>query len=274
MKKCKNTTSYKTIVQTNNESAETNDKSKLKTTVLLLLLAFFAIATATLAWFTLNSFVSVDNMEMTIGTGTELKVAINDYGADLSRYSNEITNEMIDSVLNADNIRLADIKLDPLTSSDGRKLYTEAGSEKNANTGGFLEYDLYFIATSDMWVHLTSDNSSSSETDGTAVTTTSTTSAEVVQAVRISFDSSNGTSIFEPNKATAVANQSTFDLTNPMNYTNETRLVKLTALEPQKVTVRLWIEGEDPQCRDNIQNANLGVRLCFKGTDDNNESIG
>ena len=38
----------------------------------------------------------------------------------------------------------------------------------------------------------------------------------------------------------------------------------------KQVTIRIWIEGEDPQCDDDVQLANLQVQLNFEGTDDNN----
>lgn len=261
--------------RSNNElNQEQLSKSRLKTTVLLFLLSLLAIGTATLAWFTLNSFAAVDNMEMSIGTGTQLLVSTKNHGTDLSKYTSEITNEMIDAYLQEYNVKLANFKLMPVTTSDGVKFYNQGGAQKTENTESFLEYDLYFISSSDLWVHLTSDNSSAQEKDGTAVTTTTAGAPEVVQAVRIGFTNPSGTKIYEPNKGSAVGGQITFDLPSPMQYTNNTRLFQLKAMTPTKVTVRVWIEGEDPQCKDNIQLAQLGIRLAFKGTDENNEVVG
>lgn len=264
---------YTVTIQDDTVQTKEQKRSKLRAALLWLLVALCAIVTATMAWFTLNSFASVDSMEMTIGTGSELKVATADYGTDLTRYTDTITNEMINSLLQQYNTELSRFKLDPLTSSDGVRLYTEANNEREGNTGGFLEFDLYFIASADMWVHLTTEDANGEPQGGTGVSTTTVDVPEVVQAVRVSFDASNGTKIYEPNKGTAVAGQDTFDLTYPMQYTNTTRLVRLSAMQPQRVTVRVWVEGNDPQCQNNIQNANLGVQLCFKGTDDNNQPV-
>ena len=75
-------------------------------------------------------------------------------------------------------------------------------------------------------------------------------------------------------KSVAVNGQNTFDLpTGTMVYTNNTRLFHLEELTPTEVTVRVWIEGEDPQCDDDVQDAQLSVQLGFVGCDNNNVPI-
>ena len=69
-------------------------KMKLKASVMILIIALLALGTGTLAWFTLNSFSAVDSLEMTIGTGAELRVSTENHGTDLELYTKEITNEM------------------------------------------------------------------------------------------------------------------------------------------------------------------------------------
>ena len=58
-----------------------------------------------------------------------------------------------------------------------------------------------------------------------------------------------------------------------MNYSDSSRLFHLDEMSPKKVTIRLWIEGEDPQCDDDVQDADLSVALSFVGTDDQNVPI-
>lgn len=254
---------------------EIKHRMKLKSAVLIFFITLFALATATLAWFTLNSFSSVDNLEMTIGTGAQLLVSTEDHGTDLSLYTKEITNEMINEVLREYDTNLSELRLDPLTSDEGIEFFTQSGGRRTANVGGYLEFPIYFIATKEMYVHLTSDNTASDKTDGTSVTTNSTgAKADVVNCPRVSFEEAGTTKIYEPNQGSAVGGQTTFDLPTPMDYTNNTRLFHLDALEPKKTMVRLWVEGEDPQCDDDVQDAQLSVALCFMGTDENNEAIG
>lgn len=253
-------------------------RMKLKTTIMILIIALLAVCTGTLAWFTLNTFASVNDLEMTIGTGAQLLVSTEDHGTDLSKYVKEITNEMINDYLkkslNDNEAGLDKILLDPLTSQKGIDMLTRGGKKRDANKGGYLEFPIYFIGTKDMYVHLTSDDTATTKDDGSAVSTTSTGGkADIIYCPRVSFEENGTTRIWEPNQGSPVAGQSTFDLPSPMSYTNNTRLFHLDAMKPKKIMVRLWIEGEDPQCDDDVQSAQLTVALCFMGTDENNEAI-
>ena len=250
-------------------------RMKLKSTMLIFLIALLALSTGTLAWFTLNTFSAVNNLEMRIGTGAELKVSIENHGTDLSQYVKVITNEMINEYLRDYDTSIAEIKLDPLTSDKGIEFFTQYGNKRTENVGGYLEFPIYFIGTKDMYVHLSSDETDTDKDDGARVSTTETgIKADVVNCPRISFEDSDGTTkIWEPNISTPVAGQTTFDIPTPMDYTNNTRLFFLEAMTPKKVMVRLWVEGEDPQCDDDVQDAQLSVQLCFFGTDENNEAI-
>ena len=125
-------------------------------------------------------------------------------------------------------------------------------------------------------MHLTTESSKQGEDDGTKVTTTSTgAKADVVNCARVDFSTDkNGTAIYEPNRGTPVSGQTTFDLpSGTMQYSNSTRLFHLDQLTPTKATIRIWIDGEDPQCDDDVQEAQLGVQLGFVGCDENNVPI-
>ncbi|HHZ06885.1 MAG TPA: hypothetical protein GX401_08930 [Clostridiales bacterium] len=254
-----------------------SQKVRLKSTLVLLVIAILAVITATLAWFTISSLVGLDNMQMSIGTGVGLYVSTSDHGTDLDSYSHTITNEMVNAQLASYNTRLSDFSLMPLTSSDGLSFANQAGNKQAENKNSFLEMEFYFIATDDMWVHLTSDNTGVDKDDGTRVSTTSTgTQSEVVRCMRVSFKSdSDSAVIYEPNKAAGIAGQTTFDLpaAGSMVYNNDNRIFHLYAMTPTKVKIRIWLEGEDPQCTDNVQKANIAVQLCFIGTNENNELL-
>lgn len=246
---------------------------RVKLSVLLLVLLLISMVTTTFAWFTISSISSVHNMEITIGTGVQLLISDEDHGTILTEYTNEVTEVEINKQLSAYNTSLAEMKLDPLTSSNGVRLLTQDGFEREANNKSYLEFKLFFIGTEDMWVHLTSDESNLGEDDGTRVSTSSTgVQADVVNCVRISFtdEQAGTTTIYEPNKGYAVAGQDTFDLPSPMAYSNSTRLFHIEAMTPKMITVRVWIEGEDPECDDDVQNSNLQIQLNFEGTDDSN----
>ncbi len=248
---------------------------KRKTTFMLAVIALLVLITATMAWFTLNSFASVENIQMDITTGVDLRVDMINHGSgeeNFQQFKKTITAEDIDEYLASQGKDLlADQLLDPVTSSDGRTFFSEKGSPRVPNETTYLEFECYFVASRDMWVHLSSEDANDFE--GTSVTTTETgAKAEVIESVRVSFENEtdNGVVIYEPNRTVPVAGQTTFDLPVPMEHTNNTRLFFLEQYEPVKVTVRVWAEGNDPQCDDDVQSANIDFQLLFSGTDENN----
>lgn len=255
----------------------TNEKKSLKSRrrliVFIAILTLLSMSTSTVAWFTINTFAGVDTLDVHIRVASQLKVAMHDYGTDLNKYVKTITNEMINEFLAGDNTKLSDIELDPVTSSNGTRFTTKNGTERRRNDKSFLEFDCYFIATEDMWVHLTTEDADNQRDTGTRVWSDSPAPQnEVVSCTRVSYTtSSNGTTTFENNKGTQVTPLRTFDLPKgTMVYSNDTRLFHLEEMTPKKVTMRVWIEGEDPECDDDVQRADLQIRMSFVGTDNNN----
>lgn len=234
------------------------------------------MASATVAWFTINTFAGVDSLDVHISVAAQLKVAMHDYGKDLSKYGKVITNEMVDEYLAKYDTKLSEIILDPVTTTEGVRFTNQRGAERKPNDRSYLEFECYFIATEDMWVHLTTESTKEGEDDGTKVTTTETgPQADVVNCTRVDFTTErNGTAIYENNKGTPVSNQVTFDLpSGQMVYSNNTRLFHCQEMTPTKVTIRLWVDGEDPQCDDDVQDADLSVQLGFIGCDNDNVPI-
>lgn len=251
-------------------------KRRKRLIVFVALITLLSMTTATVAWFTVNTFAGVDNLDIKISMSAQLKVGMEDYGTDLERYTKVITNEMVDSYLQKQGKRLEDIMLDPVTTTNGTRFTNQRGTEKEPNDRSYLEFECYFIATEDMWVHLTTESADDNEDSGTKVTTTSTgPKADVVNCARVDFSTErNGTAIYEPNRGTPVNGQSTFDLpSGTMQYSDNTRLFHLEQLTPTKATIRIWVDGEDPECDDDVQDAQLGVQLSFVGCDENNVPI-
>lgn len=284
-------------------------KNKARASLTLLLVAVISITTATYAWFTLSNSTSVQSMEVRVGTGTKLMVSTTDSGtlADpWNGYVAELTTQMVDDALyDQRGYRLDDIRLWPLTSGDGYNLYTQqgnipGGSPSGSDTKYYLDLDLWFRSSVNMNVYLNEDISAAGADDGTKITSKDDNTAAqspVDRAVRLSFtvDPDHPEPvIYEPHKdgdttlhgraATDGPNpQETFDVlgTNsglqngPSSRT--TPVFSLKADTPQKVTIRLWIEGEDPQCVNgngtganasvNLEKAALLTQLRFCGAD-------
>lgn len=248
---------------------------KRRTTFLLSIIAMLVLITSTLAWFTLNQFASVDNIQMNITTGVDLRIDIENHGNDISLYKKTVTSDMINTWLTSNNYpRMADQLLDPVTSSNGISFTNQGGASRNANDTSYLEFKVWFIGTKDMWVHLSSDTAVELDNGTTSVSTTSTgAQADIVNAIRLSFEDAGSAAIYEPNAGSPVNGQTTFDLPRPMNYSNNTRLFHLNALTPKQITIRMWAEGNDPECDNDVQDANIDVDLLFSGTDENNQSF-
>ena len=251
-------------------------KKRKRLIVLISLLVLLSMTTATYAWFTVNTFAGVDSLDLHISVSAQLKVSMEDHGKNLDQYVKEITNEMIDSYLATAGTSLEEILLDPVTSDDGRIYRNQRGAEREANNRSYLEFECFFIATEDMWVHLTTESTDEGLDNGTRVSTDSTgPKADVVNCARVNFDAGEGgMATYEPNRESQITGLPTFDLPRgTMVYSDNTRLFHLNAMEPTKVTIRLWIEGEDPQCDDDVQDAHLAVQLGFIGCDENNQPI-
>lgn len=253
-----------------------SSKKRKRLIIFVTIITLLSMASATVAWFTINTFAGVDSLDVHISVAAQLKVAMHDYGKDLSKYGKVITNEMVDEYLAKYDTKLSEIILDPVTTTEGVRFTNQRGAERKPNDRSYLEFECYFIATEDMWVHLTTESTKEGEDDGTKVTTTETgPQADVVNCTRVDFTTErNGTAIYENNKGTPVSNQVTFDLpSGQMVYSNNTRLFHCQEMTPTKVTIRLWVDGEDPQCDDDVQDADLSVQLGFIGCDNDNVPI-
>lgn len=250
-------------------------RKRKRTIAFLSILTVLSMLTATYAWFTVNTFVGVQDFELEVSTGDDLRVSMDNHGSNIEQYTHVITNEMINSYLRKNyNKTMKDIILDPVTTSDGKKFTYEKGEEVKPNGDeSYLEFQCYFIATRDMHVHLTKepadeDGKHTADTGGTSVTTSSPSpQSDVVKACRIDYNSEDeSVKTYEPNKGTKVTALNTFDLpSGSMTYNDSNQLFTLKKLTPKKVTMRLWLEGEDPECDNDIQRANLKVKMSFVG---------
>lgn len=247
---------------------QVNARVRRKTSWILLLISFLCLVVVTFSWFTISTLANVQRLDMEIGTAPDLRISTENHGSNWDQYVKTVTGRMIDQELTKRfNTTMNDQVMDPATSSNGRRFYLQNGTEVERNKNSFLEFDLYLISNKDLNVRLTSRGEDGTNgIKGTSVSTTETgDKADVVKAVRFSFTNEAGnTIIWEPNKGTAVANQSTFDFSNTNNQ-SPTQICALQKLQPQKVTVRVWFEGEDPECVNRIQEATMSAILTFGG---------
>ena len=248
---------------------------KRKFTFLLSIIAMLVLVTATLAWFTLSNFASVNEINLKISTAPELYLDIENRGTDVTQWKKVLTNDMINQYLSSVNgTRIADQRLDPVTTSNGISFQSQSGASRTANeTSSFLEFKVWFIATTDMYVHLSGQTVRVEGNNATsAVSTTETgTKADIVRAVRVSYEDGGSAAIWEPNRGTPVNGQTTFDV--GQNFGSDSRLFHLNKLEPKQITVRIWAEGNDPECDNDVQDSNVTIQMLFGGADENGNSF-
>lgn len=248
-----------------------NVRVRRKTSLVLLFISFMSLVLVTFAWFTISTLANVEKLDMTIGTAPDLRISTENHGSNFKQYVKTVTGAMIDKELtDRFNTTMKDQVLDPVTSSNGRAFKSRSGREMERNKNTFLEFDLYLISTKDLTVHITNDADNENRIKGTQVSTKETgDKADIFKAVRFSFTNEDGrTIIYEPNKGSAVAGQTTFDLSRPMTYSDANKVCDLKKLTPQKVTVRVWFEGEDPECVNKIQESTMEAILTFGGEAD------
>ena len=248
---------------------------KRKFTFLLSVIAMLVLITATLAWFTLSNFASVNEINLKISTAPELYLDIENRGTDVTQWKKVLTNDMINQYLSSVNApKIDEQRLDPVTTSNGISFQSQSGSARNANeTSSFLEFKVWFIATTDMYVHLSGQTVQVEGNNATtACTTTETGSkADIVNAVRVSYEDSGSAAIWEPHKGGAVNGQTTFDVNQ--SFGSDSRLFHLNKLEPKQITVRIWAEGNDPECDNDVQDSNVTFQMLFGGADENGNSF-
>lgn len=256
-------------------------KRRKRMIVFIAILTVLSMTTSTVAWFTVNTFAGVQLFELHISTADDLRVSMENHGSDISLYTHVITNEMVNTYLGKYNTTLNDMLLAPVTTGNGSTYTFQNGTVVEENKRGtYLQFKCWFIGTRDMYVHLTTEGVPIEQEGVTGVPTTKVESTspapqnEITQAIRVGFGSDNGFKAYEPNKGAQVTSISTFDLpSGQMVYSNDNQLFHLDELTPKEVTITVWMEGEDPQCDNDVQGAQLTLQMSFVACDENGTPI-
>lgn len=270
-------TELQTVEELNAELATLRARVKYKTSLSIFIIALMVMITTTLAWFTVSGLAGTDGLDMNCTTGSELRIATSNLGNDINAYEKEVTADMINAQLTANNYKvLNDIKLEPLStrnaSSDiGTRLFLENGTERTAEgptNGEYLLMNLWLISGNSVDVYLTDKESETGANDGTKITSAAsntTAQADVVRTARISFaPEGESTKIYEVEQRGAASNQ-TNAFWNISENSDSNKICSLEANTPKQITVRVWIEGEDPLCVNAVQQAGFSVQLMFEG---------
>ena len=266
-----------TVEELNAELATLRARVKYKTSLSIFVIALMVMITTTLAWFTVSGLAGTDGLDMNCTTGSDLRIATSNLGNDINAYEKTVTADMINAQLTANNYKtLPDIKLEPLSTQNandnvGTRLFLQNGTERTepgpAN-GEYLLMDLWLISGNNVDVYLTDKESEDGANDGTKITSAAgntSAQAEVVRTARISFaPEGESPRIYEVEQRGYAANQTNAFWAISEN-TDANKICSLEANTPKKITVRVWIEGEDPLCDNSVALAGFSVQLNFQG---------
>lgn len=244
-------------------------RSRLLTSVLLVLLALVAVTAATVAWFSIADKAKVKTMSLDIISDLDMRMDL-DAHKTIDQYKKTLSfAEIAKRIQKEKGFSMEETPLEPVTTSDQKVFTFENGSQVSDSSGAYLEFTLHFMAEKDLTVHLTSANSSESAEDGTAITSKTDS---LPQAMRISFTADGQTWIYDPGMGDQVSQSGktkTFGLPSAtsMKLTDKNKMFSLKENEDKAVLVHIWLEGTDEACTDELKAAEYAIRLRFAGDD-------
>ena len=250
-------------------------RSRLYTSVLLVLLALVAVTAATVAWFSIADNTKVKSMSLDIVSGTDLRMDLDPHET-LEEYVKTLSFDQIDERIRQEKgFSMQETPLKPVTTQDEETFTFENGTVADSTSGVYLEFTLHFMAAADMVVHLTSAGSSSGAGDGTEVTSEN---AALPSSMRISFATDGKTWIYDPgmgNISVTEGNTTTFGLParDAMDLNDDNAMFSMKEGVNKEVKVHIWMEGTDPACTDGLKGADYAIRLRFTGTDENGQPL-
>ncbi|MDD6188792.1 MAG: hypothetical protein PUB32_04335 [Clostridiales bacterium] len=257
------------------EKKQNHGGQKLYLSLLLALIAFVSVVAASVAWFTIADHTRLHSIGMNVTSGPAIRFELDAHN-DISEYKRTLTfQEIADRILEERGYDMRTQPLEPVTTRDCVEFTLRNGAVVSADSGSYLEFTLHFIATQDVVVHLTSENSSGGN-DGTLVS--SKTQETLPEAMRISFTADGETVIFDPgmgDQSQTVDGLRTFGLpdANHMVYTDINTLFTLQREVDKPVIIRIWMEGTDPACDNSLQGVDYSIRLRFEATDASHNRI-
>lgn len=272
---------------------------RVRNMVMMLLLCILMMSAATYAWFTLSNTAKIANLTMTVGEATGLQIA-EDKGntPGESDWKGTIDGGTFAGKLLPATTTNGINMLEPEYNDDGEvsgtKTATESITKTSTNTdeGYYIETSFYLraigaadgttkikladgvgIGTNGIWSEANSYN-------GTYVLSKNVNAGDILPgaAVRISLQIADVASatVFEPNSdyrtnASQVANDIrenkdivTSTVTQTMAGTcSDNVILTLNNNEATKIILRIWIEGGDLQCGNEISAKDIVTQLKF-----------
>lgn len=286
-------------VNTGNKAGETENKKNVRSDrkrkagadvrgkVITLCLCIALLGTATYAWFTVSNTPRVTNLALIAGTSGNLKIADYEQGP---------YGDVLDlSTGSGGNMR--DVVLNPTTTQNGRDFYSPVYTETRV-TGvediSASELNTNYVYEKVFYLRAETENTSRSRTrrfdvyfagthsDGGTYINNAGGDSSAACAVRISFTLADGTTvIYEPNSdvhvngvsasnnlASGYGGYTTLQQSSNRRFAgssdnNSQRLFTVTENTPMQVTMRVWIEGTDQDCINDISASEIIGQIQF-----------
>lgn len=272
---------------------------KIRSIIMMALMCIMLLSAATYAWFTLSDTAKVSNLTMTVGEAKGLRVAPDNGGTPAEAdWKGAISLDKIKGVLIPATFDGSSFYR-PVYDDDGKVtsvakddqvVQLNKGITDEKKEGHYYEWTFYMESLGeDAEICLVKgENLTGNDTKkGTYVVETGTKDAKTKQnaaaAVRIAIKANDTTKIYEPNsdltfsgeqtKAETAAGYTGKIQTNTIKQSsngkfgsNDTSSVLFTLQKDKatKITLDIWIEGDDDQCVNQIQLDNLIGQLQFK----------
>lgn len=274
-----------------------SQKKKFKMALIMSLLCVVMLSGATYAWFTISNTAKVNNLEITVISEGKLLI-----GADAnvirdnkSEHSLKISTQKALKLYPCTTTTDGKVMRKPIyTASD-----VVTGTDSIATTGSPVAERERFYYEETIWLGINEaaevNNkyaitlAKKNNNIGSYVNVKGTGASHPEYCIRISFTINQGTAdektvIYEPNadvhitgtKATDNSNAgctNTFKQNNAGTFINQSgtvyytgdssELFEITANQPTPVVVRIWFEGTDTDCVNEIQNGSIEGMFTF-----------
>lgn len=243
---------------------DTDLRRKLTTTVVLVLFALVAIAMATFAWFSIADSAKTRMLMIDANADGSLRFDLDEH-ATFDEYVHSLGFDQISArIANEKGVDIDASKLRPVTTSDCQTFTFEDGSTADPATGAYLEFTLHFMSSTDLRVRLTGQDGDG----GVSGTRFSSDTQGMASAMRMSFTADGHTWVYNPNGGGDSSGAATVFGLDSGAATAASDMFDLIKDTDKPVTVRIWLEGTDPNCTNMLKGANYSVSMRFEGIEE------
>ena len=124
-------------------------RSRLYTSVLLVLMAFVAVTAATVAWFSIADRAKVKTMSLDIIADADLRMDLDPHST-IDQYVKTLSFEQIAARIQQEKgFSMETTPLEPVTTTDYGTFTYENGTTVENTKGAYLEFALHFMAAKD-----------------------------------------------------------------------------------------------------------------------------